>query len=122
MSVLQWLRWWVVCCVFGRGREAAVLGLMPAAGWHQAGALRCTAWERARCCSRAPRLRLALTPMPQPLNHPTTCTASHLLTHVSAYCSPVCVCVCSKIEAQTRQVLSGKDINDIYDGSQEAVS
>jgi hypothetical protein len=33
-----------------------------------------------------------------------------------------CLYVCSKIEAQTRQVLSGKDINDIYDGSQEAVS
>jgi hypothetical protein len=27
----------------------------------------------------------------------------------------------SKIEAQTRQVLSGKDINDLYDGEAAAV-
>jgi len=29
---------------------------------------------------------------------------------------------CSKIEAQTRQVLAGKDINDIYEGEEPVVS
>ena len=68
-------------------------------------------------------------PPPPPCHHPhapTTQPPNHLHgqpptdTRISLLLP--CVCVCSKIEAQTRQVLSGKDINDIYDGSQEAVS
>ena len=70
-------------------------------------------------------------PPPPPCHHPhapTTQPPNHLHsqppthTRISLLLPCVCVCVCSKIEAQTRQVLSGKDINDIYDGSQEAVS
>ena len=77
--------------------------------------------------SLGPGALLLAGPPPPPCHHPhapTTQPPNHGQPPTDTRISLLlpCVCVCSKIEAQTRQVLSGKDINDIYDGSQEAVS